>query len=100
MLSLPAPSVSLDPVSASFGSSFVLENLRMGEATSFLHLRLDHGRRSALAALGTAAESSERAGTRIRSQRRTKGEKEGLVRGKRRGCERRSELRVLPSFRM
>lgn len=36
---LSMPSISLAPVSASFGSSLVLESLRSGEAASFLNLR-------------------------------------------------------------
>lgn len=49
-------------------------------------------------ALGTTIKSCERAGSRLRSQRRTKSEKGQPVR-EGEGHER-SELRVLPSFRM
>lgn len=80
------PSISLAPVSATFGSSLV-ENLRRGKAALFLNLRpwgRGVGSRGWSVLQWGQLKSSERAETKKRSQRRTKGEKKGLVRRKRR----------------
>lgn len=76
----PTLNASLAPALASFSSCLDLENLRMEEAISIFQLSLDHGKGGGVCAtLGTAAESS---GSRMRSQRRSKGKKERASQGK------------------